>query len=616
VADGSATTPAAESNTSAQTIWQVQVGGCISHCEGATQLQTAQQQDAALQAVGVTGTSPSQAGTSPSSPPGEPASGPADLSQLASTITQTQVGCQLYCFGASTTSSPLSEPALAALLSALQQLLSSPAPLPQLLSDLGPLRQLLSAVAPSQLFPAGLATVQVTAPDTAPSIDQNSVDQTAYQVQTGGPGTVGQTQSAIQVNTTVQSVSVMDGGQSAASDGRAGGVVNQAVQSISQLQIGCIFYCVGTQQTQQATQSNTLLAASGSDAGSSAAVTNAAAMRIWQLQIGCLFWCEDAVALQLATVHAGATPVDVVSPAVPSTGTVSPPSGSDPATPGAGTPAGGEAAPVSATAAPSPTLSPEPAPAPAGQLGISGPPASPPGVSSGSLPFPVPVGRQPSPVRVSAAEPVQSQVGGSRPLPGTVALLVLSGRRAPIAKQDVTSRSPGGRNTTTRAGRAGERSIRARVTPRQVNVATLSPATSITPSLLLVAFGGVLILFLVGLLISARRGMSVAVHSPVRVSRPLPGAVAFPVLPSRRAPIAKGSAPSGSPGGRDTTVRDDRAGERPVRSAVVSRDVKAATPSAGRSIAPTPLLMAFGGVVILFLVRLLISARRGMSTRI
>jgi hypothetical protein len=594
------------------------VGGCISQCEGVTQLQSAQQQDATLQAVGITGSSPSQVGTSPSSPPGEPASGPGDLSQIASTITQTQVGCQLYCFGAATTSSPLSEPALAALLSALQQLLSSPAPLPQLLSDLGPLRQLLSAVAPSQLLPAGLATVQVTAPDAAPSIDQNSVDQTAYQVQTGAPGAVGQAQSAVQVNSTVQSVPVMDGGQSAASDGRAGGVVNQAVQSISQLQIGCIFYCVGTQQTQQASQSDTLLAAIGSDSGSSAAVTDIAATRVWQLQVGCLFWCQDTVELQLATVHTDATTAagSVTPPAGPSPGMGSPVSGSGAATAAGGSPAGGETAPASVNAAPTPTLSPEPTPTSAGQLPVGGPPASPPRISSGSLPFPVLIGLRPSLMRVSAAEPVQSPVGGSRPLPGAVHLPVLPSRGAPVAKQTVTSGSPRARDNTMRAGRAGERSVRASVIPRQVKMATLSAGTSIAPSLLLMAFGGVVILFLVGLLISARRGMSVAGYSPIRVSRPLPGAVAFPVLPSRRAPIAKRSAPSGSPGGRDATVRDDRAGERSAHSAVVSRHVKVATPSAGRSIAPSPLLMAFGGVVIFLIVRLLISARRGMSTRI
>jgi hypothetical protein len=83
----------------------------------------------------------------------------------------------------------------------------------------------------------------------------------------------------------------------ASGDGTGPAAVNQTSQGIWQLQIGCLFDCTGTQQLQQATQSNTTLQA----VAGSGAVDNTVTQVIWQLQIGCLFWCYDAVEVQTAT---------------------------------------------------------------------------------------------------------------------------------------------------------------------------------------------------------------------------------------------------------------------------------------------------------------------------
>ena len=107
--------------------------------------------------------------------------------------------------------------------------------------------------------------------------------------------------------------------------------VNQTAQGIWQLQIGCLLDCTGTQQLQQASQSNTTVQA---PAGGSA--VNGTTQLIWQLQIGCLFWCYDAVESQGAS---GGDSTTLVPPAPPSQPPLDPPASNDPGPGGAPAPA-------------------------------------------------------------------------------------------------------------------------------------------------------------------------------------------------------------------------------------------------------------------------------------
>jgi hypothetical protein len=127
----------------------------------------------------------------------------------------------------------------------------------------------------------------------APGDEQNTTQQTAAQSENNDGG---QSQTASQSNGTVQVV-VTPGG--AAGDGGSGAaVVNQTAQGIVQLQVGCIFYCSRTQQTQQAQQSNATVQSAD---GSGAAAVNTVSRVVWQVQVGCLAWCYDAVETQTAT---------------------------------------------------------------------------------------------------------------------------------------------------------------------------------------------------------------------------------------------------------------------------------------------------------------------------
>ena len=343
----STTVPAPLSNSTTQTIWQVQVAGCLFQCQGITQVQDAGQQNVTLQGVAggslpsaggslssaAPGTAaPGPAGGSLSSAPGTAAPGPAAVSQISSTITQTQLGCRLHCFDGGTISSPPGGPGAGPLppgLAALQQLLSNPAVLQQLLADPAGLQQLLSGggglgrllavLTPGQQLVSWVVPVATPAADPVPGAEQNSVGQTAYQTQIGGPGTAAQTQIALQVNATVQLGSPPAAPASGGDGGDATGV-NQAMQGILQLQVGCIFYCVGTQQNQQASQSDVLIEASGTGAGATVTVVNSVVMRIWQLQIGCLFWCNGTVELQSAVGSATTVTLPQTVPATPGPG--------------------------------------------------------------------------------------------------------------------------------------------------------------------------------------------------------------------------------------------------------------------------------------------------------
>jgi hypothetical protein len=374
---------AGQSNSSAQTIWQVQVAGCLSGCDGTVQLQNAGQQNVTLQPDAST---PSAAGGS-----------------ITSSIIQLQIGCQQYCFGGTGTiaSPPNTEmdSGMLAGLAALQQLLTDPAVLQQLLSGPDDLQQLLSGPGGLQqllaaLLPAG-QVLSGTDPMTAggwgggdphPGADQNVVDQASYQAQTGGLGTAGQTQIALQVNTTVEGDPALWAAPtgSATALGGAAGSANQSLQGIWQLQVGCISYCTGTQQVQQASESDTLIVATSGGPGSAVTVVNTAVMRIWQLQIGCLFWCYATVQLQSASTDASVLAAPVTPPAGGGSGSPSP-AGSSSSAGASG--AGGGDAPSTPGDVASPAGPSEVAPPRIEAVAITGP-ASPIGQRPLALPLP------------------------------------------------------------------------------------------------------------------------------------------------------------------------------------------------------------------------------------
>jgi hypothetical protein len=255
----------------------------VSHCDGGSQVQQASQDNTTVQAVGppvpndggtpivlpppATGrTSTSRPSTASSPPPSTAANPP------PSGVTQVQVGCVAHCYGTTT----LDGSGLT--LAQIQQLLGE-----------------LQAPSP----PAATA---------APGSEQSVTQQAAAQSENGDGN---QSQVTSQSNGTVQVVATPAG---AAGDGATGpAAVNQTAQGIAQLQVGCIFYCSGTQQTQQAQQSNTTVQSVNS-AGAGAG--NTVSTGIWQVQVGCLAWCYDAVETQTATgtdsaVVAVAPPPDV-----------------------------------------------------------------------------------------------------------------------------------------------------------------------------------------------------------------------------------------------------------------------------------------------------------------
>src|SRR5262249_55023192 len=150
-------------------------------------------------------------------------------------------------------------------------------------------------------------------PGPRPGAEQNAVGQLAYQWRGGQGSLLTQRQSASQVNTTVQIVYVppsLTADLQAApgwSPGTTSEAVNQTAQGIWQLQIGCLIFCVETEQYQQAEQSNTtiqvLTQPASPSLASGGAVVNLATALVWQVQVGCLFWCWDATQVQILALQ-------------------------------------------------------------------------------------------------------------------------------------------------------------------------------------------------------------------------------------------------------------------------------------------------------------------------
>jgi hypothetical protein len=497
--------PAGQSSSTVQGIWQVQVAGCLSGCDGIVQLQSADQQN--LTAVSGP-SSPPVAGAAPLSADAAPPSA------TSSSIAQIQLGCQQYCFGDGPTIAPPTaapgDSEMAAGLSALPQLLTNPSVLGQLLT--GPaglqqllaapsgLQQLLPALAPAQQLRPGDASGSPGEANAIPGTDANAVDQSSYQAQLGGAGTPTQTQIALQLNATLQ------GWPALLADGAGAGpnAVNQATQGIWQLQVGCIFYCTHTEQVQQAAQADTLLVAASGGPTASVPVANTTVMRIWQLQIGCLFWCYATVQVQAAS--AVASTVIVAASPPPDSG--APSAAGSSSTPAPGVSVGDSGASSALVSPPTPAAVSPPAPAavaPPGPAAMA-PAADPPTIAWPSGPatrigaprvVPVPVPTVPGAVaRSRALAPVSGPLAAAQ-LPGLPAALATAGSAGAPSRHQVLA--TGDRRLVTVAPSLA-------VTAAHMSAPVRRAGGAISPSPLLLALAAAAVLLVIAAGISVSRG--------------------------------------------------------------------------------------------------------------
>ena len=216
------------------------------------------------------------------------------------------------------------------------------------------------------------------------------VTQVSCQTQVGG-AEVTQVQIASQTNATVQIV-LSSIASVASSDPAA---VDQTQQQTWQLQVGCLFYCVDSQQVQQSQQSTTTIQiVAGGPGGATVRQT------IWQVQIGCLAWCWNSTQVQQASSQSTITVL--ASPPSPTQDTPPPP-------------------PPAAAAAPAP--GPAPAPQPAAASASPEAPAAPPPAPASPVVVPAAVRVLQPPRRTGLAiltgRPVATAPAPARPAPAT-----------------------------------------------------------------------------------------------------------------------------------------------------------------------------------------------------
>jgi hypothetical protein len=323
----------AESTATAQGIWQVQISSCKAHCRGVRQEQSARQRNKTVQTLrgsrhltgagrhlksdrwkansGLTPTAQRSTGLVPGSNTG------ADLVPIAKRnltesgkpgLTQIQLGCLSHCFGTTTRARPL------------------------------------PAHAPQPTLPELLETIARAMPSLrdVPAAEQNAVVQTSRQWQSGSGLGPGQTQTAMQVSTTVQShdLPLTDAARSVLGD-YVPQLVNQTEQGIWQLQIGCLAFCSETRQVQRAEQSNTTMRSPSVSDDSSprppASSVNVTTQTVWQVQVGCLIWCFDTEQQQTSSSEnsEGELPRQEAAQGTPPPAGTQPPAGT---LPPAGTP--------------------------------------------------------------------------------------------------------------------------------------------------------------------------------------------------------------------------------------------------------------------------------------
>jgi hypothetical protein len=238
-------------------------------------------------------------------------------SQTTSTITQVQLGCVNQCFD-TTASNPTTV--------AVSQ---------EILADL------------TALLPPS----DSSGPAPTPAAGQSVITQVSCQQETGVSTTVAQVQSATETSTTIQLSSLDPTVASLIESAVAGSpsvapTLSQTTQSIWQLQIGCLFYCVGSVQVQDAEQSSTTVdVMTGSSGGAGGGAVAVVTQTIWQVQLGCLSWCYGNTQVQQA---AGQSTFVTLTPAPPDPAASGPPASADPS----------DAAPTQAPGDPPPAAAP------------------------------------------------------------------------------------------------------------------------------------------------------------------------------------------------------------------------------------------------------------------
>jgi hypothetical protein len=307
---GTGTSPSPiESVTTTETISQVQIAGCLSHCQGTDEVQQATQETVTVQAVGTAAQLAAELESAPAQAPSTPAAG---------AVTQIQLGCVSYCSGDTSTSSSTSGLA------------------EQLMSALGSLAQ--------------------TA-DPSPASEAAAIEQLACQLQGGQGGGGAQVQTATQSSTTVQVTATAP--TQPATVGSTPGPVADTGQQTWQLQIGCLFYCTDSEQVQEAQQTSTTIQAVPGSSGSSGTVAVVSQV-VWQIQIGCLAWCYDSTQVQEASRQ---STVVVLTAPPPAPANPAPPAPADPTPP----------APAPVSPSPAPASNGEPQQAPAAEQSVAPP---------------------------------------------------------------------------------------------------------------------------------------------------------------------------------------------------------------------------------------------------
>jgi hypothetical protein len=331
---------------------QIQISGCAAYCKGISQIQAAEQLNMTIQALEIAprvAGSGTQAGNEPAA---------------ASAITQIQLGCLSQCSGTSTATDPATlasyqqalEQLLIAIAPSLPVLAPTPAAVQNVVDQMSQQRQdgqgstLVQTQNASQLS----TTVQIGSAATALAADLqaalgllgsitkgeagnltapgSSASTTGLGEKLTAPGsgpTTGATGDQTAPRLTGPATDAVSGQTAVGSSGAAAAaVVNQTVQGIWQLQIGCLFFCVETQQYQQADQANAtiemIVLQPGSPAATGAAMANLATQLIWQVQIGCLFSCFDTT--QQQTAASRNTLLVIESQGPPAAGAPKPPS--------------------------------------------------------------------------------------------------------------------------------------------------------------------------------------------------------------------------------------------------------------------------------------------------
>jgi hypothetical protein len=353
------------SNSTVQQIWQVQTLGCTAHCQGTSQTQSAQQVNLTVEPAG----------------PGDSTSTPSDTSsQHQTNVTQIQLGCLADCFGSTTVTDGASGGP-----DALNLLLNSPPP-PDLPTQ-DPVAAPEQSVVQQSSYQSQVG--QSSQLESATQVNVLAQDPIASLTSLfSGDSQISSVLASL--GSWVASLGTGDDSPQStptSSPATTGPVINQVEQAIWQIQVGCLVFCFQTDQTQQAEQSDTTIGViPATDPADSSPTTVSPIAEsyqlVWQLQIGCLFFCYGTIETQIATIVSAVE--TLVAPPPPSSG-----SGGG----GTSSGSGGTSSGSGGTATPGGPGAPGPAPAGGSQSGSYAPGVAP--ISSGTAPFPIISGTAP-----------------------------------------------------------------------------------------------------------------------------------------------------------------------------------------------------------------------------